>query len=143
MRLPPLAGQPIEIRFLASPRAHQGRLLSEGERGAEVHAGTFLRKRLMVFDLALMRHSKELERILAHELFHFVWVRLGNPRRRSFEDLLAGEVRLGVAGELGWSAESRKSKLRAGDRRGRTRRWREYVCESFCDTAAWLYSGVA
>jgi hypothetical protein len=20
--------------------------------------------------------------------------------------------------------------------------WREYCCESFCDTAAWLYSGV-
>jgi hypothetical protein len=25
---------------------------------------------------------------------------------------------------------------------GRTRRWREYCCESFCDTAAWLYSGM-
>ena len=22
------------------------------------------------------------------------------------------------------------------------RRWREYLCESFCDTAAWLYSGL-
>jgi hypothetical protein len=26
--------------------------------------------------------------------------------------------------------------------RYRTRRWREYCCESFCDTAAWMYSGV-
>jgi hypothetical protein len=25
----------------------------------------------------------------------------------------------------------------------RNRRWREYCCESFCDTAAWLYAGVA
>jgi hypothetical protein len=27
-----------------------------------------------------------------------------------------------------------------GPRTGRA--WRDYVCESFCDTAAWLYSGV-
>ena len=29
----------------------------------------------------------------------------------------------------------------ARDIAGRTRHWREYCCESFCDTAAWLYSG--
>ena len=46
------------------------------------------------------------------------------------------------AASLGWSAEWRKRRLTAADRRGRTRRWREYCCESFCDTAAWLYSGV-
>jgi len=36
-------------------------------------------------------------------------------------------------GELGWSAESRKQALRAAERLRRSRRWREYVCESFCD----------
>jgi len=25
------------------------------------------------------------------------------------------------------------------DRAGRSRRWREYICESFCDTAGWLF----
>ena len=43
-------------------------------------------------------------------------------------------------GELGWSAEWRKAKLTAADGERRSRRWREYCCESFCDTAAWLYS---
>jgi len=47
-----------------------------------------------------------------------------------------------MRGELGWSAEWRKSKLTPLDRRERTRKWREYCCESFCDTAAWLYAGV-
>ena len=143
MRLPPLSGRPIEIRFQADPRAHRGRLHPSGDRGVEVHAGTFLRKRLIVLDLALKQQPGELARIFVHELFHFVWLRLGNTRRRSFENLLAGEVRQRVSGDLGWSAESRKSALRNGDLRRRTRRWREYACESFCDTAAWLYSGVA
>ena len=51
---------------------------------------------------------------------------------------LAGRVR----GELGWSAEWRKRALNPGDAKARTRRWREYVCESFCDSAAWMFSGV-
>jgi hypothetical protein len=33
-----------------------------------------------------------------------------------------------------------KAALSSADRSGRTRRWREYVCESFCDSAAWLLS---
>ena len=111
MRVSPLTGRPIEIRFLASPRAHRGKLLSGVECGVEVHAGTFLRKRLIVLDDALWRQPRDLARILVHELFHFAWLRLGNPRRRSFENLLAGEIRRGVGGELGWSAESRKSAL--------------------------------
>ncbi len=40
-------------------------------------------------------------------------------------------------GELGESSHVRKAKLVAG-----ANCWKEYVCESFCDTAAWLYSGV-
>jgi hypothetical protein len=52
-------------------------------------------------------------------------------------------------GELGWFAESRKSALPYTAPRASYDpqlcsliQWREYLCESFCDTAAWLYSGV-
>src|SRR5262249_11038016 len=68
----------------------------------------------------------------------FVWLRLGNPRRWSYEKLLLAEWSDGVPGELGWSAEWRKAELRGPED---TRRWRQYCCESFCDTAAWLYAG--
>jgi hypothetical protein len=70
-----------------------------------------------------------------------VWLRLGNGVRREWEGLLEIEMRRRVKGELGWSAELRKRALRRIDRRERTRRWREYACESFCDTAAWLLAG--
>jgi hypothetical protein len=106
-----------------------------------VHAGTFLRRREVVLDAALLRSPRELARILVHEIFHFVWVRLGNRTRRSYEDLLREEIRRGAKGELGWSAERRKRVLRRRDMEGRTRCWREYACESFCDTAAWLFGG--
>jgi hypothetical protein len=29
--------------------------------------------------------------------------------------------------------------LRPRDVKGRSKKWREYACESFCDTAAWLF----
>jgi hypothetical protein len=63
--------------------------------------------------------------------------------RRDFETLLAAECAAGARGELGWSAEWRKRELAEQAVRERSRRWREYCCESFCDTAAWLYAGVA
>jgi hypothetical protein len=97
-----------------------------------------MRERRIVLDCT----AREFPRILAHELFHFVWLRLGNPGRKAFEELLARESRAGARGELGWSAEWRKRALTAADIDLRTRRWREYCCESFCDTAAWLYSGL-
>jgi len=93
----------------------------------------------MAFDCS----RSEFPRIFVHELFHFVWLRAGNPARSSFEELVKRELAAGAAGELGWSSEWRKQALAPGDIRRRTRRWREYCCESFCDTAAWLYSGVA
>ena len=127
-RLPPLAGAPVEI-------ARAGGL--RDRRGA-VHAGSFLRRRRMAFDCA----RAEFARIFAHELFHFVWLRAGNPARRSYEEMVKPECLAGAPGELGWSAQWRKGKLTRRDIRGRTRRWREYCCESFCDAAAWLYSGV-
>ena len=137
-RLPPLTGQPITVRFQPDPRASRGELLSGGGTGREVHAGSFLRRRVIVLDSELKCHPVDLERILLHEIWHFAWLRLGNARRRSWEECLLEEMRLGAAGELGWSAQWRKEALRNADRRLRTRRWREYACESFCDTGAWL-----
>jgi hypothetical protein len=117
-----------------------GKLHSGVSGGGAVHAGSFLRLRKVVLESALLKRPAELSRILTHEVFHFVWLHLGNGVRRSFENLLAEEIRRGVRGELGWSAEWRRSALSPGDVAGRTQRWREYVCESFCDTAACLFS---
>jgi hypothetical protein len=86
-------------------------------------------------DAELIREPMEFQRILIHELFHFVWVRLGNPRRRAWQQLIENELNRHAQGELGWSAEWRKL---TGQRSGRI--WREYLAESFCDTAAWFYS---
>jgi hypothetical protein len=140
---PRIDGLPIEIEFAPGLRARRGELISgAAARGREVHAGSFLRRRRIVLESDLARKPSELARILIHELFHFVWLRLGNPRRRRFEDLLESELRARARGELGWSAGSVKIALNRADRRKRTRRWRSYVCESFCDTAAWLFAGI-
>ena len=140
--MPVLAGAPILIRFLPALRAGRRHLESGGSRGEEVHAGSLVRRREIVLDAALLSHSRELVRILLHELFHFAWVRAGNPLRRSYELLLAAELRRGACGELGWSAERRKRLLTPADTRRRTRQWREYACESFCDTGAWRFAGL-
>jgi hypothetical protein len=131
-RLPPIDGRPIKLEVR--------RNLRDG-RGA-VHAGALLRERRIAFDADLAGDRAEFARIFVHELFHFVWLRLGNRRRWSYEALLKEERRARVRGELGWSAEWRKRALAEQDAASRTRRWREYVCESFCDTAAWMFSGV-
>jgi hypothetical protein len=128
-RLPALAGRPIRV-FGAAGLHHRGR---------EAHAGAFLRERSIAFNCS----TAEFPRICVHELFHFAWLRLGNPRRRSYEDILRNEYAAGARGELGWSAEWRKEKLTAKDVQDRSRFWLEYCCESFCDTAAWLYAGVS
>jgi len=86
----------------------------------------------------VLQSRGDFERVLVHEIFHFVWVRLGNARRRSWEVVLAADW--GTSGELGFSAEWRKKKLASTDVRSRTPAWRRYACESFCDTAAWLYA---
>jgi hypothetical protein len=131
--IPRVAGRPVRIEFR--------RTVLDGS-GAPAHAATYLRKRRMVIEQALMADPDEFARIFVHELFHFVWLRLNNAKRRSFEELLAKELRRGARGELGWSAQWRKRKLNPRHGRERTRMWREYCCESFCDTAAWLYAGV-
>jgi hypothetical protein len=127
-RAPSLVGRPIHL-FGANDLRHLGR---------EVHAGSFLRKRSIAFNCS----AREFPRICIHELFHFAWLRLGNPRRWSFEDILRSEHAAGARGELGWSAQWRKEELTAKDVRLRSRLWLEYCCESFCDTAAWMYAGI-
>ena len=128
-RMPAVCGAPIRLERVDALRDRRG----------PVHAGAFLRERRIAFDCT----SAEFPRIFAHELAHFVWLRLGNPGRRSWEDLLRCELRAGIPGDLGWSAEWRKKALAPGDIAARTRRWREYCCEAFCDTAAWMWSGIA
>ena len=126
--LPPLAGRPIRVELRASLGPHL--------------AATHIPRRVILLDAGLLGQRGEFERILVHEIFHFAWVRLSNRTRRSWESVLAAELASHARGELGWSAEWRKDKLRASDLRGRTPAWRRYVCESFCDTSAWLCAGL-
>ncbi len=131
------------MRFLPALSAGSRKLYSNRDHGQPVHAASFIRRREIVLDQELKRRPRELARILTHELFHFAWVRLGNRHRRSYEALLRREWRQRARGELGWSAESRKSLLSHSPRAAALHpKWRDYLCESFCDTAAWLYSGV-
>jgi hypothetical protein len=128
-RLPGFRGEPIRLQRIPNLRDRRG----------PVHAAAFLRGRRIAFDCT----PAEFPRIFVHELFHFVWLRAGNPLRWSYESLLRAEFRGRARGELGWSADWRKAKLTTLDIRGRGPRWRDYCCESFCDTAAWLYSEIA
>jgi hypothetical protein len=107
-----------------------------------MHAATFLRQRLIVLDGELRADANQWRRIFVHELFHFVWPRLGNPARAQWGAHLAAEWRQRARGELGWSAEWRKKLLQNRHVQSDGRQWREYACESFCDTAAWLYAGL-
>jgi hypothetical protein len=108
-----------------------------------LHAASFIPQCYVVLHRRLFRRRVELGRILYHELCHFLWPRLGNPLRRSYEELVREEFRRGVRGELGYSSEWRKEKLRAGGGTAsrQKRLWREYVCESFCDTASYVLLG--
>jgi len=126
-------------RWLARlPYYRQGVRVVAGEGLKDMHAASFVPQRRIVLDRRLLRRQRELARILYHEIFHFVWFRLGNPLRQSYGRLLRREWAEGARGELGWSAEGRKRVLRRGPARFRGRRWAEYVCESFCDSAAWF-----
>lgn len=117
----------------------RGRLESGPGGGAEVHAASWVRRRQVVLDTALAGSADELARIVAHELFHFVWLRMNNGQRRAWSELLATER---TSGELGWSSEWRRRELDPADARLNTRRWREYASESFCDTGAWIAIGL-
>lgn len=126
--LPPLSGRPIRVEMRRALGPHS--------------AATSIPRRLILLDAAVLGRRGEFERILVHELFHFAWVRLSNEKRWSWEQVLRKESTSRAPGELGWSAEWRKAKLTLSDARRRTARWRRYACESFCDTAAWLYAGL-
>ncbi len=129
---PPLFnGAPVLVRYRAGLR---------DSAGNPAHAATSILGRQIFLDPELKRMPGEHRRILLHEYFHFVWVRLGNQRRWAWEEYLRNEWNSGAKGEAGWSAEWRKRELSAGDVAARTRRWREYCCESFCDTAASIYN---
>ncbi len=125
--LPPLAGLPIRVEIRKSLGPHL--------------AATSIPKRLILLDSQTLRERGEFERILVHEIFHFVWLRLSNQYRWSWEALLQSEFTAQAKGELGWSAEWRKCKLTSADRERRTPAWRRYACESFCDSAASTYGG--
>jgi hypothetical protein len=141
LRLPELTGYPIRVRFESQLTAHRGKLLrKQPERGAAVYGATFLRCREVVLDADLIRRPRLLQLILIHELLHFVWLRLGNKARRGFAELLVDEYAHRAKGELGESSAVKKSQLTHSDWVTNSKFWREYVCESFCDTGAWLYS---
>lgn len=139
-----LRGREIRIRFLPGLSAGARKVYSNRPFGQSVYAATFIRKRQIVLDQELQWQPGELKRILVHELFHFAWVRLGNPVRKAYESLLVREWKRRARGEMGWSAEMRKFRLSRHPQAAArsTVKWRDYACESFCDTAAWLYSGV-
>lgn len=130
--LPRLQGGPIRVELRRSLGGH--------------HAATDIPKRLILLERELTSAPLEFSRILVHELFHFAWKRLSNQTRASWSSLLVREFERSAPGELGWSSESRKLRL-ASKYFGQTveergGRWRRYICESFCDTAAWKYAGL-
>jgi hypothetical protein len=139
-RMPQLrARRRIHVSFRPHLTAYRGKLLSKSPKGDAVYAGSFLRKRKIVLDEQMLRTPRVLERIFVHEVFHFVWSKLGAGLRSSYEQLVMEEIDNGVLGELGWSAESMKLQLSKSDCIDRTRKWKDYICESFCDSAGWLF----
>jgi len=116
-------------------------LWGSAEQGIAVHAASFLREREIVLQTELLAEPDLFGFILVHELFHFVWRRLGNGRRAEFSTLIQQERVARARGELGDSSSLKKERLDESDCLRNSRAWRDYVCECFCDTAAWLYSG--
>ena len=134
--LPELFGGPIGVSALPHLKAHRGKLVSGLEHpGMPVHAASFIRHRQIVLETQLLGRPQKLRMIVAHEVFHFVWARLGNRLRAEYAALVAAELKAGARGELGESSEGWKLGVPAGGD------LKNYICESFCDTAAWLYSG--
>ena len=112
------------------------------------HAASFIPQRYLLLAQSLFARRGELGRILYHELCHFLWPRLRSGRRL-YEATITLETEAGIRGELGYSAASAKEALCADQNqvarspsarltRVQQRRWRHYLCESFCDTGAWL-----
>jgi hypothetical protein len=108
-----------------------------------VHATSFIPQGYLLLGEELFAWAGELGRILFHELCHFLWPRLGKGREL-YEAAIMSEVREGVRGEMGFSAAESRESLpgRLTDLRRLTpaarQRWRYYLCESFCDTGAYV-----
>jgi len=122
---------------------HRGKLLwGDPARGVPVYAACFLPEREIVVQSELLRRPQRFRLILVHEIFHFAWRRLGNARRAEFSSILEAEQQGRARGELGESSHLKKARLERRDCDTKSRAWRDYACESFCDTAAWLFSGI-
>lgn len=134
--LPQFTGAPIDLRFEPQLSIARGKLFTDGITGTSVHAASFLKQREMVLETSLLSDAKEFRRILIHELFHFAWWRLGNLRRNEWDSVLQSEFDVRARGELGWSSEWRKVALHLSDPKLRSKKWREYACESFCDSVS-------
>jgi hypothetical protein len=137
-----------EIPPLAKPSKTPDSLAEKphSQRFPEPFAVSYLPERYLVLERALFRRRIEHGRILYHELCHFLWPRLGNQRRRRFQELIRRELRERVRGELGYSSGMRKASLSTAVRKGNSRqalarKQRDYFCESFCDTGAYVLLG--
>lgn len=135
-------GNPIYFDLRPSLSAYRGKLLFGAGIGTPVHAAAFIRKRAVVLEADLFSEADRLRSVLIHEIFHFVWARLGNRQRRAFADLLRNEMQGRARGEVGESSGVKKQSLQKRVSLGPSSRlWRDYVCESFCDSAAAFFSG--
>ena len=138
--LPLEPSSPVQLAFLPELTAHRGKLLSRAGRGTPVYAATFIRQRRIVLETTLLSTPAVLRFIFAHELFHFAWVRLGNKKRAEYSCLLVHEMEQRARGELGESAAVKKAELRdQPEISPGGPLWRDYVCESFCDSAACIF----
>lgn len=133
-----VAAAPIQVETAPSLTAYRGRLLTAEARGTPVHAASFIRQRRIILESQLLTRPAALQAIFLHELFHFAWRRMGNPQRLSFTEVISYEVSRRAAGEIAESATVAKARWRS--KPTSTALWKNYVCEAFCDTAAFLYS---
>lgn len=142
MGLPLSCGDSIRVAVLPELTAYRGKLLTAQSRGSPVHAATFIRQRKIILETALLASADRLRLIFAHEVFHFVWVRFANSSRRVFSELLSTEIGKGARGEIGESSGVKKAQVLARHPHSQNSAlWRDYVCESFCDSAAAFLSG--
>lgn len=140
--LPLKAGRPVQVAFLPELTAHRGKLLSRADRGTPVYAATYIRRRRMVLETSLLADPAALRFIFVHELFHFVWVRLSNRTRDEYSELLTRELARNARGELGESSLVKKAEIRRQPEcLPSSALWRDYICESFCDSAACILTG--
>ncbi len=107
-----------------------------------MYAASFIRQRRIVLEASLLSSPTTLRFIFVHEVFHFAWVRVGNRARNDYARLLTNELQHGARGELGESSAVKKAELRLQPEiPSASKLWRDYLCESFCDSAAYMLTG--